>query len=168
MKKIISIVIIVVSILAFNSCQKVKDAGATSAVKVANEWWATLDSVGIPDYYGIGHIRIATYNTVADNGNIWVDDYQNGYGFKIVASVDYTNLTFSSDASAANDYFVSGSSTFPETAHIADGKIFPKMGHSKTGNIADSIHFKIEFSDNPGFIYEMNGVERTRFPGDDY
>ena len=42
------------------------------------------------------------------------------------------------------------------------------MGHSKSGNIADSIHFKIEFSDSPGFIYEMNGVGRTRFPEDDY
>ncbi len=167
MKKLISILIIVVTILALNSCQKVKDAGATSAVKVANEWWATLDSVGIPDYYGIGHIRIATYNTVANDGTIWVDDYQNGYVFKIKAAVDYTNLTFSSDATAANAYFVAGGNA-PATAHLTDGKIFPKAGHSKSGNIADSIHFKIEFSDSPGFIYEMNGVERTRFKQDDY
>jgi hypothetical protein len=168
MKKNILIIIIILGISVLNSCQKVKDAGATSAIKVANEWWATLDSVGIPDYYGLGHLRIATYNTAADNGNIWVDDYKNGYGFKIIAAVDYANLTFSSDASAANGYFVTGSSSFPETAHLTDGKIFPKMGHSKSGNIADSIHFKIEFSDNPGFIYEMNGVERTKFPQDDY
>jgi hypothetical protein len=166
MKKIflVSITIIFVT----SSCQKLKDVGATSAVKVANEWWATLDSVGISDYYGIGHLKMATYNTSANDSQIWVDDYKMGYGFKVKATVDYKTLTFSSEDSAANDYFVPGSSSFPKSAHITDGKIFPKMGHSRSGNIVDSIHFKIEFSDNPGFIYEMNGVERTMFAEDDY
>jgi Lipid-binding putative hydrolase len=166
MKRILLITIILAFV--FSSCQKTKEAGSTSAVKVANEWWATLDSAGIPDYYGIGHLRIATYNTAADNGTIWVDDYKSGYGFKVQATVDYTNLTFSSSPTAVNGYFITGSSSFPATAHLTDGRIFPKMGHSRSGNIADSIHFKIEFSDSPGFIYEMNGVERTRFPQDDY
>lgn len=166
MKKIIFLIAIVIFVAS--SCQKLKDVGATSAVKVANEWWATLDSVGIPDYYGLGHIKIATYNTSANDNEIWVDDYKNGYGFKVKATVDYNTLTFSSEDSAANDYLVAGSSSYPKSAHITDGRIFPKMGHSKTGNITDSIHFKIEFSDNPGFIYEMNGVERTMFPEDDY
>jgi Lipid-binding putative hydrolase len=166
MKKVF--LIMGLGVLIFTSCQKVKDAGATSAVKVANEWWATLDSVGIPDYFGIGHIRIATYNTSEDNGSIWVDDYKNGYGFQVQAAVDYSNLTFTSTPLAANNYFVSGSTTFPQTAHLTEGKIFPKLGHSRSGNVVDSIHFKIEFSDNPGFIFEMNGTERTRFPEDDY
>lgn len=166
MKKIILIISAICFVLS--SCQKVKQAGATSAVKIANEWWATLDSVGVPDYYGLGHLRISTYNTSEDNGNIWVDDNKKGYGFKIQSGVNYTNLTFSSDATAANNYFVPGSTSFPETAHITDGKVFLKGGHSKSGNVCDSIHFKIEFSDSPGFIYEMNGVERTRFPEDDY
>lgn len=166
MKKIIFVATIIIFVA--DSCQKLKDVGATSAVKVANEWWATLDSVGIPDYYGLGHIKIATYNTSANDNHIWVDDYKNGYGFKIMATVDYKALTFSSDESAANDYFVPGSTSFPETAHLTDGEIFPNMGHSKSGNVVDSIHFKIEFSDNPGFIYEMNGVARTKFPEDDY
>ena len=47
-------------------------------------------------------------------------------------------------------------------------KYFPKRGIPGPGNIADSIHMKLEFSDDPGNIYEMNGVERTRFPEDDY
>jgi hypothetical protein len=154
-------------ILILSSCQKVKDAGATSAVKVANEWWVTLDSVGIADYFGIGHIRIATYNTSANNNDIFVDDYQAGYGVKARATVDYSNLTFSSIPLASNEYFTPGS-PFAETVHITEGKIFPKGGHSRLGNVADSITMKLEFSDSPGFIFEMNGVERTRFPGDDY
>ncbi|MEO6869173.1 MAG: lipid-binding protein [Ginsengibacter sp.] len=166
MKRIIFVSTIIIFVA--NSCQKLKDVGTTSAVKVANEWWTTLDSVGVPDYYGLGHIKIATYNTSGNDNQIWVDDYKKGYGFKIKAVADYQNLTFSSDASAANDYFVNGSTSFPESGHITEGKIFPKIGHSKSGNMVDSIHFKIEFSDDPGFIYEMNGVERTRFPEDDY
>ena len=166
MKKIFLASLIIIFIA--DSCQKLKNVGATSAVTVANEWWATLDSVGIPDYYGIGHIKIATYNTSANNNNIWVDDYKKGYGFKITAAANYNDLTFSSVDSATNDYFVVGSTSFAQSAHITDGKIFPKMAHSKSGNIVDSIHFKIEFSDNPGFIFEINGVSRTRFPADDY
>lgn len=176
MKKIILALIIVATIASLNSCQKVKDAGATSAVKVANEWWVTLDSVGIQDYYGIGHLRISTYNTSANNNNIWVDDNENlsqylPFSFKVNATADYSALTFSSSADAVNKYFDptnTDPTAPPETVTITDGKIFPKMGHSKSGNVADSIHFKIEFSTDPGTPYEINGVERTRFPQDDY
>jgi hypothetical protein len=145
-------------ILVLSSCQKVKDAGATSAVKAANEWWVTLTFNG-DDIIG-NHIKIATYNTSANDNNIWVDDYQNGWQFKIKTPIDYTNLTFSTMA-AQNEYY-------NITVNLTDGKILPKMGHSKSGNVADSIHMKLEFSDDPGNIYEMNGVERTRFPEDDY
>src|ERR1700709_2390881 len=100
MKKII--VLVSAGILVLTSCQKVKDAGATAAVKVANEWWSTLDSVGIEDYYGLGHQRILTYNTSANDNNIWVDDNKLTYGFKILAAVDYTSLTFTSSPLAAN------------------------------------------------------------------
>jgi hypothetical protein len=166
MKKIIIIVSACIIVLA--SCQKVQDPGNTSAVKVANEWWVTLDSVGIADYYGIGHQKILTYNTASNDNNFWVDDDKNTYGFKVKATVDYSNLTFASDPAAANEYFIPGSASFPETAKITEGKILPKAGHSKSGNIVDSLHFKIEFSDSPGFIYEINGVERSKFAEDDY
>ncbi|MEP6616422.1 MAG: lipid-binding protein [Ginsengibacter sp.] len=166
MKKII--MILSLGAITFTSCHKVEDPGATSAVKVANEWWVTLDSVGIADYYGLGNQRILTYNTATNDKTIWVDDNKNTYGFKVRATVDYNSLTFASDPAAVNAYFITGSTSFPETAKITDGKIFPKMGHSKAGNIVDSLHFKIEFSDSPGFIYEINGVERTKFAEDDY
>ena len=156
MKKII--LILSFGFVFLSSCQKVKDAGATSAVKVANEWWATLSQDG-QDIIG-KPILMATYNTAANDSTIWVDDYQNGWQFKIKALVNYSNLTFSATA-AQNEYY-------NITVNLTDGKIFPKLGHSKSGNITDSIHMKLEFSDDPGTIYEMNGVERTRFPADDY
>ena len=51
--------LIVAVVLIASSCQKLKDPGATAAVKVANEWWVTLDLDGTEDYYGIGHQKIA-------------------------------------------------------------------------------------------------------------
>jgi len=167
MKKII--LISVCAVWIFSSCQKTQDPGATSAVKMANEWWVTLDSVGVQDYYGIGPIKIGTYNTSENTNQLWVDDFKNGYGEKAKVTADYTNLTFQSEANIANFYYDSTHpASFPQTVTITEGKIFPKMGHSKSGNIVDSIHLKIVFSDDPGFIYEMNGVERTRFVEDDY
>jgi len=147
-----------VVIFALMSCQKVKEPGATAAVKVANEWWVTLTLDGSD--IGPGHFRMATYNTSANDNNIWVDDYQSGWQFKIKTPIDYTALTFSTTG-AQNEYY-------NITVNLSDGKIFPKLGHSKSGNVVDSIHMKLEFSDDPGTIYEMNGVERTRFVEDDY
>jgi hypothetical protein len=158
MKKLI--LILTAGIFLFSSCQKVKDPGATAAVKVANEWWVTLDLDGTQDVYGLGHFRIATYNTSANDNNIWIDDYENGWDVKFKTPVDYNTLTFSTTA-AQNEYY-------NITVNLTDGKILPKTGHSRSGNVADSIHMKVEFSDDPGTIYEMNGVERTRFAEDDY
>lgn len=143
-----------------SSCKKeVDQPGATAAVKVANEWWVTLTQDG-QDIYGIGHFLIASYNTSANDNTIWVDDYESGWDVKFKAQVDYNNLTFSAQ-DAQNEYY-------NITVKLSEGQIFPKMGHSKAGNIADSIHMKLEFSDDPGTIYEMNGVERTKFAEDDY
>lgn len=160
MKKLSLIISSILVVILVQSCQKEKDPGATAAVKVANEWWVTLDKGTTKDVYGIGHFKIATYNTSANDNHIWIDDYENGWDVKFKAKVDYQNLTFSAD-SAQNEYY---NIKINET----DGKILPNAGHSKSGIVADSIHMKIEFSDDPGTIYEMNGVARTRFPQDDY
>lgn len=167
MKKIILISFL--GLLIFNSCQKTQDPGATSAVKMANEWWVTLDSVGIQDYFGIGHFLIATYNTSENTTQMWVDDFKNGFGEKAKVSADFSALTFQSDGPTANLYYDSTHpANFPQFVTITEGKVFLQTGHSRSGNVVDSIHLKIVFSDDPDFIFEMNGVARTRFAEDDY
>lgn len=159
MNKVISIFIAVIFILS--SCKKdLEDPGATAAVKVANEWWVTLDQGGVQDVAGLGNFKIATYNTAANDNTIWVDDLESGWQVKFKATVDYSNLTFAAQNSP-NEYY-------PITVTLTDGKILPKAGHSRAGNIVDSIHMKLEFSDDPGTIYEMNGVERTKLIEDDW
>lgn len=168
MKKIILILSTFACLILLDSCEKTKDPGATSAVKMANEWWVTLDQGGTHDVYGIGHFKISTYNTSENDDKIWVDDDGNGYGVKAMAVADYSNLTFTSSQSANELYDPGDPTKYPQTVNITDGKVLVSMGHSKTGIVVDSIHMKIEFSDDPGTIYEMNGVARSRFDGDDY
>lgn len=149
-------------IFLLSSCEKknLPDVASTAAEKMANEWWVTLDQGGVQDASGYGHFKIATYNTSANDDSIWIDDFQNGWEVKFKAKADYSNLTFAA-SNAVNEYYAI-------TVNVTDGKILPNAGHSKSGNVVDSIHMQIEFSDDPGTIYEMNGVARTRFAEDDY
>ena len=149
------------AIIVLASCNKnLPDVGGTAAQKIANEWWVTLDSVGIADYFGIGHIKIATYNTSANDDSIWVDDLGQGWNVKFKAKADFSNLTFGA-SNSSNLYY-------PITVNLNEGKVLLNAGHTRSGNVADSIHMKLEFSDDPGTIYEMNGVARSRFAEDDY
>ena len=150
----------ILMMVCFASCKKDPVVGGTAAEKMANEWWVTLDQGGTKDVFNIGHFKIATYNTSANDDSIWIDDFQNGWQVKFKARADYTNLTFAT-ANAANQYY-------PITVNLTEGKILLNAGHSKAGNVVDSIHMQLEFSDDPGTIYEMNGGARTRFAEDDY
>ena len=155
-----SILIFTIGIFVLSSCQKLKDPGATAAVNMANEWWVTLDSVGKADYSRIGHFKIASYNTSANEDSIWIDDLGHGWNVKFKAKADFSNLTFGA-SNSSNLYY-------PITVNLNDGKVLLDAGHTRSGNVADSIHMKLVFSDDPGAIYEMNGVARTRFAEDDY
>jgi len=157
------------TIIAFSSCQKKPDVGGTSAEKMANEWWVTLDQGTTRDVFGIGHFKIATYNSTANDNSIWVDDFENGWGFKSKVTADFSTLTFAAAGGTDNSYYDPQNPThFPKTVKITEGKIIPNAGHSKTGVLTDSVYFKIEFSDDPGTIYSMPGHARTRFAEDDY
>jgi hypothetical protein len=158
MKKIIPV--LGIAIFLVSSCDKLPTVDGTAAQKMANEWWVTLDSVGKADYFGIGHFKIATYNTAANDDSLWIDDLNNGWGVKFKAKADYNNLSFVA-VNASN-------TSSPITINLTEGKVLLNMGRSKSGNVVDSIHMKVEFSDDPGAIYEMNGHARTRFAEDDY
>jgi hypothetical protein len=148
------------AILVLSSCSKdLPDPGATNAVKMANEWWVTLTVDGA-DVYNLGHKQIATYNTSANSDSIWVDDYENLWDFKCKALANYSDLTFST-TNAQNEYY-------DITVNLKNGKIFPGMGVSKTGNVTDSIYMEAEFSDDPGTTYVISGHARTRWRDDDY
>jgi hypothetical protein len=147
-------------LIAFSSCKKeYPDVGGTAAEKMANEWWAELklDGVSLTNFE-----KIATYNTSANTNEIWVDDMHGLWDFKVKATADFNALTFS--ASQA----VSVVPNYDIKVDITDGKIISNAAKSKTGNITDSIYMKVEFEDDPGTIYTIEGHARTRFAEDDY
>jgi hypothetical protein len=168
MKK--QLILILLSGVLLASCKKsLPDVGNTAAVKMANEWWVTLDLGNQKDYYGIGHFKIATYNASSNDNKMWVDDFKNGWGFKTKVTADYNALTFSLPAGGDNLYFDPSKPTaYPSTVKITNGKVLLNAAHSRSGNVTDSIYFNVEFSDDPGTIYTYAGCARTRFNEDDY
>src|SRR4051794_8690181 len=102
MKKIL--IIAGVASLGLASCKKeMPDPGATSAAAVANEWWVMLTDDSGADVDDLGHFKITTYNTAANNNEIWIDDGENSREFKVKAQVNYADLSFSA-TNALNQY----------------------------------------------------------------
>jgi hypothetical protein len=156
MKKLLSI--LAITSVALSSCKKnLPDPGRTAPQNLANEWWVTLTLNGQDQ---VGHQKIATYNTSANTGEIWVDDLGNVWNFKVKATADLNNLTFAA-SKAQNQYY-------NITVDITNGKVLPNAGHSKTGQVTDSINMQVKFSDDPGNTYTIAGTARTRWAQDDY
>lgn len=162
--------ILILSSFLFSSCKKdLPDVGGTAAQNMANEWWVQtkLDGVDLT-----GFLKIATSNTAADGNEIWVDDLKHIWPFKIKAQANFNTLTFSA-TNMESLYLITPIGPnppppyFPEVT-ITEGKVILNGGHSKVGNITDSIYMKIEFSDDPGTIYEITGHGRTKFIEDEY
>jgi hypothetical protein len=160
MKKSI-LILGVVALVSLVSCKKdLPDPGATSAVKMANEWWVEFKDNTGADIFSLGHFKLSTYNSAANNNEIWIDDLENSWQFKVKAQADYSNLTFAANQQD-NEYY-------PIKVNITEGKVLPGLGHSKTGNVTDSITMKVEFSDDPGNVYTISGHGRTKFAEDEY
>ena len=154
----IVIIVLIFGTAFIGACSKnLPDTGATTAVKVANEWWVTVD-----DGTGPGDpVKIATYNTASNPDSIWIDDFGgNVWDMKFKVKVDLANFTFATQKSQNQNYNI--------TVAIANGKILSKAAKSKSGNITDSIYMEAEFSDDPGTKYIIAGHARTEFSEDEY
>lgn len=153
------------------SCEKDK-IGGTATERLAGEWYVTAaainsdGSIWDEDPFGIGNILIATYNTSTNiPTEIWVDDAEHFWDFKVKAKADVNALTFSVD-DANNAYYDS-------KVTILDGKILLKAATTPSGMPADSIVFEVSFDDddNPGRYgfarYRISGYRYTGFTGDE-
>lgn len=140
--------------------------GNTATVKMSNGWWVNISLPGLGNLTSTPTF-FATYNTSANNADsIWIDDLGNGYGFKCTVALNYTGLTFNV-ANSLNQY-IDGNGDTSTLVTILSGKILPKSGHSRTGNITDSIYFQAKFSDDATNTYIIAGTARTGFDEDDY
>jgi hypothetical protein len=163
------ILIFISSILmiSLGACVKENEPAGTTAIPakaMANEWWVTL-KIGTDDLLGT-HVAFSTYNTAANDDSLWVDDLEIGYGFKCKVKTDMQNLSFATSGSIDEYTDVQGNDGVAVT--IANGKIIPNGGISKTGLVTDSIYFEVQFADDPGDTYIVSGTARTRQQDDDY
>ena len=150
--------LIAISGLIF-SCSKKPDVEYTSTYKMSGEWFTR--------YYAgtsalTSHHKIITYNTSDPASNkVWVEDHE-VWPFKSKFDVDYNALLFKA-VTATDNLEVPG-----HKIKVYEGKVIPLGGRSKSGNIVDSIYLRVEFTDDPGNIYEIRGHQRTGFFEDEY
>ena len=161
MRKILFSVFIVLAILAVSCKKTLPDIGQTATQKASNGWWVNYYVDGAPQLPS--PVFFTTYNSSSSADSMWIDDLSKFWQFKGKVKIDYPSLTFGATGSE-NDYY-------PSTANIANGKILPKAGHSRAGNVTDSIYMEIQFSDDSpafGTTYIISGTARTGFIEDDY
>lgn len=144
------------------------DPGATEVVDMAGDWYVqTQDESGavLLDY-----TLISTYNTSANESEMWVDDHSNIWIFKCKTPVNTSSLTFSGMdlESSIDDDGDPATPNYEITVNISEGKILKDAATTAAGNVTDSIYFKAEFSDDPGTIYQIAGYKRTGFLEDEH
>lgn len=162
MKKILTIIALL-SALAFTSCKQ-EEVFYSEVVELAGEWKVTVDQV---DANGnvikpnlVGTINLLTYNTAANNNEMWIDDLQKFWSTKIKVNVDLQSSTFTC-TNAPDQYLLGTENKY--TATITDGRINYDGTKSPLGHVVDEIVFTIQFSDAPGEYYRFQGYRRTGF-----
>lgn len=155
MLKKISYLLVVLSITTFfTSCEQ-DSVAKSSNIALDNfgmrgTWVVDIDADGEHQ----DHNTISTYNT-SDNGtsSMWLDDQEHGWGLKAKVSINPETLTFSGTDLEELYYGV--------TVTITEGQIVKGSATTPSGETADSIYFKAEFSDLPGVIWEYYGYKST-------
>lgn len=170
--RIVSIAVVAGIILLWLSCTKgvpnyaSTQTGNTATVKMSNGWWVNISLPGLGNLTSTPTF-FSTYNTAANTpDSMWVDDHGNGYGFKCTTGVNYQALTFAVTNSL--NAYVDGNGDTNTTVTIINGKVLPKAGHSRAGNITDSIFMQVMFSDDLTDTFSIAGTARTGFDEDDY
>lgn len=146
----------------------------TNAEAFAGEWFVTVTVDGTDINGGYG--TVITSNTAANvSTEILVSDLvdPNGKpsfaGYKVKAQSDIKAMSFNADKvlSTIPDY----NDTMLHVS-IANGKIFPKGGMSKSKVVVDSIYFELQLEDDTpspyGTTYVVSGHKRTGFTEDEY
>ena len=166
MKKIIKFLSILSIFALVYSCDRVGDGdiaddqGGTSTQEMAGDWFVTFTIDG-DDVYSLGHTLLSTYNTSANNGQeMWIDDHENTWEYKVKSPINVGAKTFAGSNLDNQVYDVK--------MNITDGKILKGAATTSGGNKSDSIHFKVEFADDPGTIYTVAGYKRTGFAEDEH
>lgn len=151
--------------ISFASCDAggEPDAGGTTTQNFAGDWYISVPFDGVTKV-----IRFSTYNTSANDNTMFIDD--NGLSQKtpnsqLLKAKYAINL---SDGSFASDVNTPNLRQANKTVTITNGKIEKMAGTSRGGHTVDKISFTVEYSNEPGVLYNYVGTKRTGFQEDEY
>jgi hypothetical protein len=155
---------ILLALLSFGimSCDLGDDPAVegTATQAVAGEWWTTFTING-EDVYSLGYQQITTSNTAANvPTEFLITDHAHTWDYKVKSPLNLDAKTFGGSSLENLAYDI--------TVNVTNGKILPNAATSTGGNVTDSIYFEVEFSDDPGTIYQVAGYRRTGFLEDEH
>lgn len=165
MKKIFNYIAVLLIVTAISSCNEegFEDLNLkkSSVIGMSGDWYVQTFIGGnmVLDYE-----VITTSNTASDDGTaIQMSDHEHIWAFNSAVPVNLSALTFSGSnlASKVDDYEI--------TITVTNG-VIQKNGTVSSGanQVADLISFDIEFSDDPGSVYHIEGYKRTGFLEDEH
>lgn len=163
MKKIITkITVLTIIFLGLISCEndgyEKFNTKNTPGVALSGEWFVDIND----EETGTLLVSHALHKTFDSNdGKMYIDDAQLGWWIKGKLTINPSDLTFHT---TDEPNLLDPGTTFT----ITEGKIIKNAAISKSGNVVDSIYFKVEFSYEPGVIYIHSGHKRTGFTEDEY
>lgn len=158
MKKYLALMVVVFS-MVFSSCDVKEEYEQINSrvMEASGEWWVKFSKTG----YETGYLKVLTFNTAADVATeMWLSDDGNWKNIKVKCPVDISALTF------AGSNLTNMTSSNKVT--VKNGKIVKKGGLSTSGLVTDSIAFEIEFSNEPGVVYQAVGTRKTGFVEDEH
>lgn len=163
--KTIKIAVAIFSISLLWSCDvdgyEDYDNGGTKVKALSGEWYVVGYSPDGEPAFGGDYNLWSTYNTAANNNQMWLDDHGSFFEVKTKVEADVSELTFSGETNAPE--LITGG-----TVTVNNGKIIPDGARAYgSRNVVDSIYFEIEFDWDPGVIYSFGGHRRTGFREDE-
>ena len=155
--------ILIVVLTTFTSCDEVDDldVGGTSVESMSGDWWVVaLQPDGTTPAYGGNYEHFSTYNTSANDGGLWINDFGNWMEIQTKVMANVGSLTFSGEQDA--EEIITGG-----TVTVTNGQI-TKASYTTTSNTkVDEIYFEAEFDWDPGTVYVFKGHKRTGFAEDE-
>ena len=170
--KIKNIIIVFALILVgLSACKKESVIELGTVYPMSGEWYVTAqfdDGSGVvDDHYGLGYFLLTTSNTAANTENeLLIMDDANFWWFKVKSALNLEAKTFS--ATNVNNLVPEEDYGSQITISVTSGNVIIDGGLSTDENVTDSIYMEVEYSDDPGTVYQISGVRRTGFLEDEH
>ncbi len=164
MKKTFKYIALVLFAAAFSSCDEegYEDftIEKTDVKELSGDWYVQtfVDGDMVIDY-----TLLTTSNTANDKSALKIFDHEEIWEFNAPIPANIEALTFEGENidSKVGDYEI--------TVTVTNGKVEKNATFTSDTNLAaDFISFDIEFSDDPGTIYHIEGFKRSGFLEDEH